>query len=132
MTDIGGGLSIPTSNVGFVVTDMLDQFANTPPATAAGVALVTLGPPDPNYWFFDRMTIAGNSTLRPVCTLYRNAALAQNKLDSSLLGNDDVADNASPLVLKPTQLLLLVWTGATPGAVFTVTAQGRIVARRQQ
>jgi hypothetical protein len=45
------------------------------------------------------------------------------------VGNLDIADELSPIVVDSGQVLVVVWTNTTPGALYTARIQYRVMAR---
>lgn len=89
------------------------------PAGAAGTCFAQLPPvPTDELWFLDRYRVMSNSTTPTVAYLYSGTPdVDDNVEDGTLTGNFDVADNASPLALLPTEQLTVTWTGASLGTI---------------
>lgn len=95
---------------------------------ANGIARVSLGPDRQlESWRITLTTITTTSVLATVLKLYRQHETPSALVDVSRFnGNDDVSDSIIELI--PTEKLLGVWTGGTPGAIATLTVSG--MARR--
>jgi hypothetical protein len=52
-----------------------------------------------------------------------------NLADLTLVGNLDIADENAPIVVDAGQVLVVVWTNTTPGAIYTARIQYRVLAR---
>jgi hypothetical protein len=79
--------------------------------------------PDNELWFVDRLRVSCTSTASTVAKVYSSTLDDDGIEDGTLTGNFDVADNAAPILLKPTEQLTVVWTGATDGAIGRFRAQ---------
>lgn len=106
----------------------LDKTAVSPPA-AAGSGTMTatfevVG--EGRLWLVDRVVVTSTSTTTTAAYLFTDQATAAQYLDGSNSGNFDVADNSSPLHIDQTRTLIVVWTGASDGAVGTCRVQGRV------
>jgi hypothetical protein len=108
------------------------ELTNTVAANGSGLATITFQAPNVGPRGLAITSIAllvTGSTTIPQCTAYRNVVAAQNVLArktagdrGTFVGQDDV--------LYMGQQLVLVWTGATPGASCTATLRGYAVAPR--
>jgi hypothetical protein len=83
--------------------------------------------PNTETWLVDRAAISTDSTTATELRAYLDAELPLNLLDGSIAGNLDVADNNAPWRIPRGRKLLLVWTGASAGAVASFHGSGRIV-----
>jgi hypothetical protein len=111
------------------VADWLDRAYNTP-AAAGGVATATLPAlPDNERWQLTHMVCACTSTTATVLRLYLDNANAPGFRDGTDRGNFDVADWAMGLWVPPGRQLVAQWTGASDGAVGTLTVQATIFRR---
>lgn len=92
-------------------------------ADANGTATVELRPGIAGEWWRIRNTsVSGNSANEPVVKVYKGFVTDSHLIGGSLTGNLDSAVGDD--YLQPNEALICVWTGATPGAHFTVTVTG--------
>lgn len=95
---------------------------------AAGICRVRIGPSRAfERWVITGMTIQTSSTAITAFRVYRGEMEAPSALIdlSNFNGNNDVSDTRTELT--PTEKLLGVWTGGTPGAAGTLTVSGESV-----
>lgn len=85
--------------------------------------------PDNELWFVDRLVVECDSTTSTVAKVYSSTIDSDGIEDGTLTGNFDVADNAAPILLKPTEQLTVVWTGASNGAIGKFRAQVTIMRK---
>jgi hypothetical protein len=96
-------------------------------ADAAGNAVVQLGQVPANAdWFLERASVQTDSIAVSQATIYRDIPDALHRKDFTPAGNDDVADNVQPLWFASGSIVLVQWTGCTPGANCVVAAQLRV------
>jgi hypothetical protein len=81
-------------------------------------------------WLIDRAIIQCDSTVDTKLRLYASTAAAASLLSGSdseaASGNFDEAEYPQGLLLRPSQSLLAVWTGASSGAKGTIRLQARV------
>lgn len=112
------------------LADFSSEPATTAPADATGIITATFGPvPDDELWLFDRISVTCNSPAATACTLYLDSADPSRAMDYTPAGNADIADEAQPIQVPATSMLLVQWTGATLGAVGVTRAQWRVLRR---
>ncbi len=95
---------------------------------AAGVAQVELGPVPPGQvWLITRMTVSTTGTDNPMpsCSVYDGSVAAQNLIDATYTGSQDVSDFGQPYILQPAETLVFRWEGGTPGLIATARLVGR-------
>lgn len=112
---------------------LLDRTAISPPVSAGGNGATTatfLTVHDNETWEISRAVVACTSSSDTTATLYADDIQPSRILDASASGNLDTADNAAPLLVGPGETLLVVWQGASLGAVGTARVQGRLLRRR--
>lgn len=85
--------------------------------------------PDNELWFVDRLRVLCSSSASTVAKVYSSTLDDDGLEDGTLTGNFDVADYAAPLLLKPTEQLTLVWSGADNGSIGRFRAQITIMRR---
>ena len=99
-------------------------------AAAAGVAQVAFRQLDGDeMWIIDHAVVACTSSTATVLRWYAGTIADLALLDGSSAGNFDVADWPAGLVIQPTSALVVVWSGASAGAIGTVTLQARVLRR---
>lgn len=106
----------------------------TSAAAAAGTMQVEFPQLDvEELWLIDRAIIQCTSSTDTKLRLYAGVAVAPNLLSGSdsdaSTGNFDEAEYPQGLLLRPGQLLLAVWTGASDGARGTIRLQARVYRR---
>lgn len=112
------------------VVDYRSQFARSAPADAAGIATVEFGPvPSGLLWLVQRMRVMTNSATASTLAVYAGPVDDSNMVDGTIVGNQDTADEASPILVDSNLMLTLQWTGATPGAIGTARIQHQVVQR---
>ena len=92
------------------------RVAVLPVLDAAGAYTMSFGrPPAGSAWLVERINvIVVGSALATTARVYEGT-VDSIPLDTTLSGNDAVADESSPIYV--TDELLIRWTGGTPGAV---------------
>jgi hypothetical protein len=113
----------------WTLNDFVTMAKSSPPA-AGGICEVAFDQLDPNErWFIDHAVISCDSTTPTVLRLYEGAVNPLYLLDGSGSGAFDVADWPGGLAVQPTRTLIARWTGASAGAIGTVTLQARVLRR---
>ena len=106
------------------INDYQQRSAQSPAAAADGVIQVAFGPvPDNQLWRLERIVVSCTSSAATSCTLYLDYADPAHALDYTPAGNFDISDEAAPVQIPSGSQLLVVWTGASVGAVGTARAQ---------
>lgn len=85
---------------------------------AAGTAEADLTPPPGYVWDVYQIAVETNSTSASTCSVYIN----QRFYCGSNIGNQDAADG-SPLTVKWSDELRVIWSGVTQGAACNVYIQ---------
>jgi hypothetical protein len=101
-------------------------------ADANGRAAITFDQLDPNQlWLIDHAVVncPAGDRLPPQLRLYAGSETPSRLLDGSSTGDFDVADWPNGLQLSPSTSLLVVWSGAVPGATATIALQVRVLRR---
>jgi hypothetical protein len=99
-------------------------------ADASGVATIDCGQVDPfTQWLVDRLVVQSTSAAASAVKLYDSSVAPAQVLDGTASGNLNSADYPQGLLIRPSASLIAQWTGATAGAVCTLTAQVRIFRR---
>jgi hypothetical protein len=80
-------------------------------------------------WVIDHAVVVCNSNTPTTVRWYAGSIADLALLDGSSAGNFDVADWPAGLVIQPTSSLIALWSGASAGAVGTVTLQARVLRR---
>lgn len=112
------------------VVDYRSTSLTTDPAGPDGIMLATFDPVPPgNFWLLERITVSTTSTTGTRALVYAGAPSAGNFVDGTERGDLDTADEASPILIESSLSLLVIWTGASPGAVGTVRIQYQLVTR---
>ena len=118
------------SAAGWALADYRTLRARTGPA-AGGIATVTLEQlAGDQMWLIDHAVVACTSSTPTEVRWYETTPADVGLLDGTARGNFDVADWPNGLQLIPSQSLVVQWTGASDGAVGTVTLQYRLMRRR--
>jgi len=113
----------------WTVTDYITRSARSS-AAAAGVCQVQLPELDQNQlWLITHAVVSCTSSTPTTVRWYAGSVLDLNLLDGSGSGNFDIADWPNGLQLQPTTSLIVQWTGASAGAIGTVTLQARTLRR---
>lgn len=114
------------STGGWALSDWLDQSYTSAPA-AGGLAMITL--PQLAYnerWLLTHMVVGCTSSTSTSLRLYRDNVANPNLRDGSANGNFDVADWSPGLKLPSGASLIAVWSGASDGALATLTLQADV------
>jgi hypothetical protein len=127
------GVVLPTSTASaaaqWQLADWIQPQASSPPA-AAGLATIELDQLDPDVmWLVDRAVVACTSTAKTAVRFYDTSVMPLALLDGSAAGNFDVTEYPQGLLVRPSRSLVAQWTGATAGAIATVTLQARVYRR---
>jgi hypothetical protein len=115
---------------GWQFSDFLRFALVTDPAPAGlfygSVSVVSRPLDSDELWLIDHMVCSTTASAATTLRLYERAQEAPRYfLDGSDRGNFDVADYAAGLQVPPGGQLLAVWSGASAGAVGTLSVQGR-------
>lgn len=106
------------------------RAAQTSDPAAGGLASVEFdGPETGLLWLIERITVHSSSTSATTCSVYAGQPAPANLADRSWSGNNDIADETSPILLESSQPLVLVWEGASAGARCTASIQYRVAVR---
>lgn len=104
---------------------------------ADGTATIVLGPvPSGEIWLIDRYIVVSDNGLPTAtlnCFVYDGAITdPTSQIDFTTIGNNNVSDNAQPVLLFPNNSLTFYWTGGTPGANVYARANYRSIALNVQ
>ena len=117
------------SAIGWALVDYASVSADAPASGGTAVAQFAQLDPD-ELWLIDHAVVACDSSTPTSVRWYSGQATADHLLDGSDSGNFDVGDWPAGLQLVPGSSLLVVWSGASAGAVGTITVQARVLRRR--
>lgn len=96
------------------------------PAAADGICDAVFDTvPTGHMWLVERVNINNTSTVATAAVLYVGAPVPANQVDMSNSGVGDVADEVNPIRVPGGLQLRVRWTGASLGAVGTVSIQYR-------
>lgn len=119
-------IQVPASS-SWQLVDWIARTVTSGPAGADGVATAEFEQLDLDImWLVDHMVCQCTSTTDTRMRLYSTVAAPGALLDGSDRGNFDVGDWPAGLLVRPSTYLLAQWTGASAGAVCTLTAQIRV------
>ncbi len=94
-----------------------------------GIIDVDMGAPAAGEtWFIERMNGNCNSAVATALTIYLNAVSPNNVLDYTDLGNNAVADNASPIEVPAGNKVIWRWTGAAALSIAYARMQVRVIS----
>ena len=118
---------------GFVLLDIaqpLSKTLNSNPADVSGIITITFDPvPYGYFWWVEIIGVSTTSTTRTTAAVYNDLPLVNSNIVSSTLsGNLDQDDRNSPILVEPTHVLSVQWTGASLGSVAAVKIQYRAQA----
>lgn len=114
---------------GWSLVDFRSYRASTP-AAAGGLASLQLPQLDPTeLWIIDHAVVSCTSSTPTSVRWYADTATPAQLLDGSNAGNFDVADWPAGLQLAPGTGLLVVWSGASNGAIGSLALQARVLRR---
>lgn len=114
-----------------VILDYRRRVVVTAPADSSGVMLGRIPGPDAGYlWLIERMAVSTTSSGPTTAIVYAGIIDPAYVLDATQMGNADIADEASPILLDSAQDLICQWTGASSGAVGTLNVQFQLVQRQ--
>lgn len=136
----------PTAGGGVTLVDSPAAVYQDVKAAAGTTAQVVFtGPAAPYFWWVDRITVkarAAVGTTDPagfpasssqafvfVGTDPTGAVQDRYLADTTLVGNLDIADQNQPVTVDSGQVLVIVWTNTTPGAIYTARLQYRLMGR---
>lgn len=69
--------------------------------------------PSDTDWFIERISITCDSTVQTVFDMYVDMEDDSYRLEHSPIGNDNIADYASPIWVPSDTLILVVWSNVT-------------------
>lgn len=131
-----GGLSVTVilpepalSASGWSLVDYSTAQATTPPATGGAARLELEQLAGTDMWLIDHAVVACDGTNDTTVRWYASTENPGALLDGSDSGRFDVADWPNGLLLRPSAALVVVWSGASDGAVGTITLQYRLLRR---
>jgi hypothetical protein len=111
----------------WAVVDWVEKTLRSAPA-AGGLATITLDQlPTTDMWLLDHMVAQCTSATATQMRLYADTVSAGYLRDGSDTGNFDVADWPAGLLVRPSVSMVAQWTGASDGAIATLTLQARIM-----
>lgn len=114
----------------WALADYVTLQKRSTPAAADGLCTIVLDQLDDNeLWLIDHAVVSCTSSVFTTLRFYAAAVTDLNLLDGSSSGNFDVADWPNGLQLQPTSSLIVQWSGASTGAVGTLTLQARSLRR---
>lgn len=97
---------------------------------AGGLATITGDLIDPaELWLVDRLVITTTSTSSTSFRIYDGSTDPAMLLDVTAAGNLNSADYPEGLLIRPASQWVAQWTGASAGAVGTLTVQATIFRR---
>lgn len=118
------------SAAGWSLVDYRTVRGNTSPA-AGGTAQLTLEQLAGNeLWLIDHAVVSCTSSTATSVRWYESSVDPLSLLDGTSSGDFDVADWPVGLLIQPSQSLVVVWSGASDGAIGTLRAQVRILRRQ--
>ncbi len=118
------------SATGWTLTDYIPAGRGVSEAAAGGSCSVLFDQIDPNeLWLMTHAVISCTSSTPTSCRWYVDGIDPGRLLDGSDSGNFDVADWPMGLILGPSTALLVVWDGASDGAIGTFTLQAHVQRR---
>lgn len=103
------------------------DYERSSPA-AGGVAQVQFAPVPPDqYWLIEHILVQNTSTNNTQAGVYLDdATLPSNLIDGTYVGNRDVADYSSPILVESNRALIVEWTNCNAGDVATAYIQYRV------
>lgn len=127
MSDFHVPQAIPSSQ-GWTFIGWKEPAVTIVSTPAAGGRAVATGPqiPPGEQWLVDRAVCSSTSTTTTQLRLYDSQEAPAFLLDSTPLGNADVTEYPTGLLLHQSSQLLAVWSSASDGAVGTFRAQVRV------
>jgi hypothetical protein len=109
-----------------------DRFSRTAvsKAAAGGTCQAVLpAVPDGDLWLIERIVVTCTSSTATTAVVYVDQASASSIVEGTQSGNLDFADENQPIEVDGSRALLVVWSGASNGAIGTVRAQIRVLRR---
>lgn len=121
-----------TQGSALVIVDYRKAIKRSGPAGADGICTATFDPVPAGYlWRVERIVVTNTSTISQSAARFYDTdpntpgALA----DSTFSGNEDIADENSPVTVDSNVSAVMVWTGCDVAAVGTVKIQYVLVQR---
>lgn len=109
------------------VVDWLDASYSSDPATG-GVAMLEVPQlPDTDRWRLTHGVVGCTSTATTSLRIYLTSVTNGNLRDGTDKGNFSVADWAPGLMIPPGRSLIVVWNGASDGAVGWLNLQAEVL-----
>jgi hypothetical protein len=113
------------------MSDILDTYGHVT-LDAAGHGTVTLTPEGFRTWTVTGISIRTDQgvtqTPIPQCTVYLGSVGPGQIVTQTWTGSRATA-GGSPIVVQPSQPLIVEWTGGIPGSVATVSLYGTMTMR---
>lgn len=120
-----GGLQVQTE---VVIDHQSRGFAGQEGIPQAGQAAVSLPAPQVGYGYrVELISVYTNSTNQTLADIYLGDPLPTNRVDHTDTGNEDIAFEQPPIFVPAGQILTVLWTGLSPGAVCNARLQWSIV-----
>jgi len=115
-------------NTGFTLREATQPVSiqiNTLPATSSGVITAAFpAVPYDYYWYVEIISVSCNSTTSTQCYVYVDTPLQpQNVISTSNSGNLDQDDRNQAILVEPTKVMTIQWTGASLGSIGTARIQ---------
>ena len=119
-----------TRGTEFRVVDKATKLARSVPAVANTITAV-FDPVPSNYWWEVEREMVQNTSVNvtPLDLYVGSPDIAGSWRDGVATGQKAVADNKSPILVGPGQVLTAIWTNANPGDVGWITIQIKILTR---
>jgi len=123
---IGVPTFMPAATSWQVVDWMTTTYTSAP--AAGGTATIELDQLETGeMWLVDHMVAQCTSSTATVMRLYADSVAPRYLRDGTDTGNFDVADWPAGLLVRPSSSLIAQWTGASDGALATLTLQARVM-----
>lgn len=120
---------LSSQNAGVVLVRW-DRLLATGVADAAGALQLELAAPPLDRWYLiDRLVVQSDSALASIADVFVGSPSSLMALaDTTLAGNGDISEYPRGLYVPGGVSVVVVWSGATPGARCAVSAQVALMA----
>lgn len=92
-------------------------------ADAAGSAICSFVAPFDEDWHVERISVNSSGAAVPEVAVYVGSIAQANRKDWTSSGDDNIADESSPVYVPGGSTLFVVFTGATAGSTNTTSIQ---------
>lgn len=116
----------PGAGLSYTAQLVVDR-QSIPLASNTGIVQLASNPQPGTGFLIERISVNSNSATPTTARVYVGSPEPQNEMDLTLAGNEDVADEASPIYVPAGATFTIVWTGGSAGANYTARVQYAVI-----